>query len=66
MRLDGTAVSEFTDENGKFTIENVPVSDTVTLIVTKEGFGESRTEITRGSLTVNGTSELDDININCP
>lgn len=66
VRIDGTAVSEFTDENGEFTIENVPVSDTVTLIVTKEGFGESRTEIKRGSLTVNGTSELGDININLP
>ena len=66
VRIDGTAVSEFTDENGEFTIENVPVSDTVTLIVTKEGFGESKTEIKRGSLTVNGTSELGDININLP
>ncbi len=66
VRIDGTAVSELTDENGEFTIENVPVSDTVTLIVTKEGFGESKTEIKRGSLTVNGTSELGDININLP
>lgn len=66
VRIDGTALSELTDSEGVFTIENVPVSDTVTLVVTKEGFGESKTTVARSALTVGGTSALGDVNLNLP
>lgn len=66
VRIGGTAISELTDANGAFAAENVPVDDTVTLIVTKDGFGESKTVIDRSALTVDGTSELGDINLNLP
>lgn len=55
-----------TGEDGSFEIVNFPVNGSVTLVVSKEGYGESRTLVSKNSLTQNGTTQLGDVSLNRP
>lgn len=66
VRADGTTISAVTDASGAFTLTGVPAEQDVTLIVTKEGYGESKTLIAQGDITADGTTAAGDVNINLP
>ncbi len=63
---NGQPLSATTDENGAFTIERVPADVDVTLLVSKAGYGDSRTYLAQEDLTGDGTTEAGDVNLNLP
>lgn len=69
VRIDGTAVQAATNADGTFTIENAPVltaAEEVTLVVTKAGYGESKTKIARSAIGSNIAYDCGDVNLNLP
>ena len=64
--VEGTTLSATTDANGNFTIAGVPAEEAITLIVSKDWYGTSKTAIPAEQLVINGESNVGDININLP
>ncbi len=62
--VEGTTLSAVTAEDGSFSIEGVPAEEAITLVVSKDGYGTSRTVIPAELLVANGESALGDINLN--
>ncbi len=64
--VEGTDLSAITGADGSFSIAGVPVDGTVNLIVSKIGYGESKSMVDSSLLVENAISELGDINLNLP
>ena len=64
--VEGTTLSATTDANGNFTIAGVPAEEAITLVVSKSGYGTSKTTVPAEQLVVNGESSVGDVNINLP
>lgn len=58
VTVKGTSISTLTNENGEFTLEDVPAAYDVQLILSKEGFETA--EYTLSDLVIDGVTELND------
>lgn len=63
-----TLLSVTADENGTFSISGVPIVENsdVTLIVTAEGYAESKTYVDYETLTAWGTTDVGNVNLHLP
>lgn len=68
VKVEGTVLSTVAGADGSFEISGVPAEKDVTLILSKDGYGESRTYVSKADLIVEGdnTTVLGDVNINKP
>ncbi|MBO5716157.1 MAG: carboxypeptidase regulatory-like domain-containing protein [Clostridia bacterium] len=64
--VEGTTLSATTDANGIFTIEGVPAEESITLVVSHDFYGSSKTTVPVEMLVANGESNVGDVNINLP
>lgn len=64
--VDGQDKVAYTNASGSFTIENVDASKDIKLIVTKDGYEESVTEVAREKLVLDKNTSLGDVSINLP
>ena len=62
--VDGTTLSATTDANGNFTIAGVPAEEAITIIVSKDNYGTSKTTVPADQLVADGESNVGDVNIN--
>ena len=62
--VEGTTLSATTDANGSFTIVGVPAEEAITLVVSKSGYGTSKTVVPAEMLVINGQSNVGDVSIN--
>ena len=62
--VEGTTLSATTDANGSFTIEGVPAEEAITLVVSKSGYGTSKTVVPAEMLVIDGQSNVGDVSIN--
>ena len=68
VRVDGTLLQAETAADGSFRIEGVPAEDDVVLTVSKSGYGDSETRISKDDLVTDGdaVSALGEVNLNLP
>lgn len=67
VAVSGTTIKATSGEGGAFTISDVPANmGSITLLVTKTGYGDSELTIPEEQLEVGGTTALGDVNINLP
>lgn len=68
VRVDGTLLQAETAADGSFRIEGVPAEDDVVLTVSKSGYGDSETRISKDDLVTDGdaVSDLGEVNLNLP
>ena len=62
--VEGTTLSATTDANGSFTIAGVPAEEAITLVVSKSGYGTSKTVVPAKMLVIDGQSNVGDVSIN--
>ena len=65
VSVEGTLLTATADENGSFSIEGVPVENgkDVTLIVTANGYAESKNYVKFKNLIADGVTDLGEVNI---
>lgn len=66
VKVEGYDLSAQTDSDGTFRISEVPVLDEIVLVVTKEGYGETKTYLGADELIAGDTTQLGDVNLNLP
>lgn len=66
VKVEGYDLSAQTDSDGTFSISEVPVLDEIVLVVTKEGYGETKTYLGADELIAGDITQLGDVNLNLP
>lgn len=67
ITVKNTTIATTASADGTFTLEDVPANNgDITIVVSKEGYGDSEALISEAELEANGTVSLNDVNINLP